>query len=91
MNRLCLGPRNVTDVRAFVALSAYYRKFQPNFSDIAAPLYELTRKLEPFVWDERRQTAFERMRQALVSPTILALLRDEGGMASRREDWSNIF
>ena len=71
-------PRTLTEVRAFVALSAYYRKFQPNFSEMAAPLYELTRKGEPFVWDERRQNAFDRMKRALVSPPILSLPRDEG-------------
>ena len=42
-------PRNVTEVRAFVALAGYYRKFQKDFSAIAAPLHELTRKGEKFI------------------------------------------
>jgi len=71
-------PTNVTEVRAFVALAAYYRKFQAHFSDIAAPLYELTRKGEKFEWTERRQQAFEQLKQALVSAPVLALPRDEG-------------
>lgn len=71
-------PTNVTDTRAFVSLAAYYRKFIKHFSAIAAPLYELTRKNEKFVWNERRQQAFERLKQSLVSAPVLALPRDEG-------------
>ena len=71
-------PTNVTDVRAFVALAAYYRKFQPQFSHIAAPLYELTRKGEKFEWTERRQHAFEQLKLGLVSAPTLSLPRDEG-------------
>ena len=71
-------PKNVTEVRAFVALAAYYRKFKPNFSDTAAPLHKLTRKREPFVWDDRRQRAIEQLKQALVSPPILALQGTRG-------------
>jgi len=71
-------PRNVTEVRAFVALAGYYRKFMKDFSGVAAPLHELTRKGEPFIWNDRRQRAFEQLKQALVSPPILALPRDEG-------------
>ena len=72
-------PWNVTDVRSFVALSAYTRKFQPYFSQMAAPFYELHGKREPFIWDERSQEAYERMKQSPISPPILSLLQDEGG------------
>ena len=72
-------PRSVSDVRAFVALAGYYRKFQKNFSAIAAPLHELTRKGEKFVWDERRQHAFEQLKLMLTSAPVLSLARDEGG------------
>ena len=71
-------PRNVTEVRAFVALAAYYRKFQKGFSAVAAPLHELTRKGEKFVWDERRQRAFDQLKQMLVTAPVLTLPRDEG-------------
>ena len=42
-------PRDVGEVRSFVALSLYYRSFIKNFSAIAAPLFELTKKGVPFV------------------------------------------
>jgi len=70
-------PTNVTEVRAFVALAGYYRKFQKDFSRIAAPLYELTQKGQKFVWTERRQRAFEQLKQILTSAPILSLPRDE--------------
>jgi len=71
-------PRNVTDVRAFVALAGYYRKFQKDFSANAAPLHELTRKGEKFVWDSRRQEAFDKLKESLTSAPILSLPRDQG-------------
>ena len=49
-----------------------------DFSGVAAPLHELTQKGEPFIWNDRRQRAFEQLKQALVSPPILALPRDDG-------------
>jgi len=70
-------PRNVTEVLAFVALCGYYRKFQKDFSAIAAPLHELTRKNKKFVWDERRQQAFDKLKQMLISAPVLALPRNE--------------
>jgi len=71
-------PRNVTEVRAFVALAAYYRKFQKNFSTIAAPLYELTRKGEKFVWNEHRQQAFDELKEMLTTAPVLSLPTDDG-------------
>ncbi|XP_058223185.1 uncharacterized mitochondrial protein AtMg00860-like [Rhododendron vialii] len=44
-----LRPTTVTEVRSFLGLAGYYRRFVQNFSKIAVPLIELTRKGEPFV------------------------------------------
>jgi hypothetical protein len=44
-------PRNLTEVRAFIGLCFYYRKFICGFSTIAAPLHQLTRKGERFAWN----------------------------------------
>ena len=60
-------PRNVTEVRSFVGLASYYRNFVPNFSMIAAPLFDLTKKGVPFVWDERCKKAFGLLKQRLTT------------------------
>ena len=46
-------PTNVTEVRSFLGLAGYYRKFIEGFSKIATPLTKLTRKEEKFIWSEQ--------------------------------------
>ena len=65
-------PTNETEVRAFTALAGYYRRHIRGFAEIARPLHELTRKEQPFVWGERQQEAFEKLKESLVSAEILA-------------------
>ena len=65
-------PKSIKDVRAFLGLSGYYRKFIKNYAQIANPLHELTKKDVPFIWDENKQNAFEMLKQALVSYPVLA-------------------
>ena len=48
-------PTNVTEIRSFLGLAGYYRKFVEGFSKLAAPLTKLTRKEEKFVWSEACQ------------------------------------
>nr|KYP58366.1 Phospholipase D epsilon [Cajanus cajan] len=45
-------PRTVTDIRSFVGLAGYYRRFIEGFSKIVAPLTQLTRKEQPFIWTD---------------------------------------
>ena len=45
-------PTNVTEVRSFLGLASYYRKFVEEYSKIATPLTKLTRKEEKFIWSE---------------------------------------
>ncbi len=71
-------PRNAHEVRQFLGLCSYYRKFVKSFSLIAAPLTELTRKEEPYVWTPERQRAFETLKSHLVSGPILAMSQEEG-------------
>ena len=52
-------PSNVTEVRSFLGMAGYYRRFIPSFSSIAKPLTHLTRKRSKFVWDEACQLAFD--------------------------------
>ena len=51
-------PKNVSEVRSFLGLAGYYRRFIMKFSQIALPLTRLTRKEVPFVWDEECEKEF---------------------------------
>ena len=71
-------PRNVHEVRQFLGLASYYRKFVKNFSLYAAPLHELTKKDETFVWTNVRNDAFNTLKNNLMTGPILAMSREEG-------------
>ena len=71
-------PTNLRQCRTFIGLCQYYRRFVPNFSAIAAPLYALTKKGAQFVWSADCKTAFEHLKEALMSADVLALPNDEG-------------
>ena len=65
-------PRNKKDVRAFLGLTGYYRKFIPEYSAIAAPLTDLTRETVKFEWSEKEQVAFDDLKKRLTSAAVLA-------------------
>ena len=44
-------PKTVTEIRSFLGLAGYYRRFIEGFSNLALPLTQLTRKSQAFVWD----------------------------------------
>ena len=71
-------PETVTQVRALLGLGNYYRRFVKGFSQIAQPLTDLTKKGKTFIWDDGCQTAFERLKQALISPDIMAFPSETG-------------
>ncbi|EXX59701.1 gag-pol fusion protein [Rhizophagus irregularis DAOM 197198w] len=65
-------PRNVTQLRGFLGLASYYRRFSKDFSKIANPLNKLLRKDSPFVWTEAQQQSFDLLKTHLVQAPILA-------------------
>jgi len=65
-------PKNVREVRSFLGLTSFYRRLVPKFAHMAKPMSELLRKDAPFVWLERQQTAFEKLKQILCSEQVLA-------------------
>ena len=71
-------PTNLRQSRAFVGLCQYYRRFVPNFSEVAKPLHDLTKKGARFQWTDDCQRAFDGLKSALSGATVLALPRDEG-------------
>ncbi|XP_070566393.1 uncharacterized protein [Ptychodera flava] len=68
-------PVTKRDVRSFLGLAGYYRKFIPNFSDIATPLTELTCKNSPanVQWTQSCVDAFQKLKDALASSPVLAV------------------
>ena len=66
-------PTNVTEVRSFLGLASYYRKFVEGFSKIATPLTKLTRKEEKFIWSEACQNSFDELKQRLTTAPVLTL------------------
>ena len=65
-------PRTTTEVRAFVELCSYYRRFVRNFSAIASPLHALTQKGALFRWTAECEDAFQSLKHALTNPPIVA-------------------
>ncbi|CAA7021303.1 unnamed protein product [Microthlaspi erraticum] len=66
-------PTNATEVRSFLGLAGYYRKFVKDFSIMAKPLTRLTGKGVPFVWSEEIECAFAELKEALTKAPILTL------------------
>ena len=65
-------PTSVKEVRQFLGLVSYYRRFIKDFSQIAKPLHRLTEKTSVFVWTEDCEDAFQQLRTRLVTSPILA-------------------
>ena len=61
------------DVKSFLGLTGYYRKFVPNYAEIAAPLTDLTTKKKPdkIKWTSECEKAFEDLKIALCSDPVL--------------------
>nr|XP_034908137.1 uncharacterized protein LOC118044086 [Populus alba] len=66
-------PTNVTEIRSFLGLAGYYRRFIEGFSTIASPLTKLTRKEVRFVWSEECEASFRELKERLTSALVLAL------------------
>ena len=65
-------PKSVKELRSFLGLSNYYRRFVEGFSKIASPLNRLTRKDVVFSWSPECQSAFQTLKDRLCSPPILS-------------------
>ena len=72
-------PKNVSEVRSFLGLAGYYRKFFKGFSKIAAPLTKLTRKNVKYDWVDACQQSFEELKGRLTSAPVLALPNGRDG------------
>lgn len=66
-------PRNPSDVRTFLGLVNYYRRFIKDCGKIARPLVELTKKNNVWKWGATQYRAFAQLQKALVDPPVLAV------------------
>ena len=67
------SPKTAKDLRSFLGLAGYYRRFVRHFGSISRPLTELLRKGALFVWIDLQEQAFVALKQALTSAPVLAL------------------
>ncbi|KAA0054634.1 pol protein [Cucumis melo var. makuwa] len=66
-------PSTVSEIRSFLGLAGYYRRFVEDFSRIASPLTQLTRKGTPFVWSPACESSFQELKQKLVTAPVLTV------------------
>ena len=71
-------PTTLTELRSFLGLCSYYRKFVKDFSEIAKPLHDMTHKNARFHWDDECEEAFQRLKEELVSSPVLSMPKDDG-------------
>lgn len=71
-------PRSTKEVRSFLRLTSYYRKFILHYADKAKPLHRLTEKSEKFHWDENCQKSFEILKNVLITAPVLSYPKENG-------------
>ncbi|GJX03412.1 putative reverse transcriptase domain-containing protein [Tanacetum coccineum] len=67
------SPKSPTEIRQFLGLVGYYRRFIKGFSKIAKPMTKLTQKKVKFEWGDKQEAVFQLLKQKLCSAPILAL------------------
>ena len=65
--------QTVKEIRSFLGLAGYYRRFIENFSKIAKPLTSLLQKSVNFIWTDERQMAFDELKKRLTTAPVLTL------------------
>jgi len=72
-------PTCVTEIRSFLGLAGYYRRFVEGFSKIAAPMTKLIQKEVKFEWTAKCEKSFQELKDRLTSAPILAMPSGPGG------------
>ena len=65
-------PKSIRDIRSFLGLAGYYRKFVKNYASIAAPLFQMTRG-NTLQWTLAAEESFQKLKQSLICTPVLAL------------------
>ena len=72
-------PKSVFEIRSFLGLAGYYRRFIEDFSRLATLMTRLTRKEVKFDWDDRCEEAFQELKRRLTTaPILIVLNRGQG-------------
>ena len=66
-------PTNVSEIRSFLGLAGYYRRFIEGFSKIARPMTELLKKEKKFIWTETYERSFQELERRLTTAPVLTL------------------
>ena len=72
-------PKNVTEVRSFLGLAGYYRRFVEGFSKLAMPMTRLTKKGEKFLWTQECELVFRTLKEKLTTALVLIILSSGEG------------
>lgn len=64
-------PKSIKDVRSFIGLASYYRRFVPNFAKIARPLHEQIKTTSRIAWNDEATKAFHKLNEILTSEPVL--------------------
>ncbi|XP_071906060.1 uncharacterized protein [Coffea arabica] len=75
-------PETPTEIRSFLGLAGYYRRFIKDFSKIAGPMTELTKKGNKFIWTPKCESSFQELKRRLTSAPVLVLPDGDEGKAN---------
>ena len=65
-------PRSLTEVQSFLEFANFYRRFIQDYSRVARPLTELTKKTDKWTWNKEAETAFKDLKRRFTTAPILA-------------------
>ena len=68
-----IQPRNLHELRSFIGMCSYYRRFIEKFSILAGPLHDLTKKNVKFQWTAKENEAFKKLQEKLMTKPVLVL------------------
>lgn len=83
-------PRDAHEVRRFLGLTGYFRRFIVNYAKIAAPLTQLTGKNVPFHWDGPQDSSFNSLKEQLCSDPIVIMYDPKAPMTQLHTDASSV-
>lgn len=83
-------PRNAKQVKQFVAMGSYYRRYIKDFASMVRPMVDLTKKGKKFLWNDACDEAFEKLKQALISADVMGYPVNDGGMFILDVDASDV-
>ena len=75
-----LTPTSFTDIRSFLGLAGYYRKFIENLSRITFPMTALQKKSSKFLWTAKCEESFQNLKQLLITAPMLRIADPDGDL-----------